>query len=99
MLCHDNMSRLASEVGELLNNETVHIITSDGKLLVGTLKGVDRDSNVIIDETYEKILSLDGVDSHNLGLCVIRSENVAIISQTEVDWDNCKAKPLKPVVH
>lgn len=97
---------LASALGEACNDQSVSVITSDGKLLVGTLKGIDNGTNVILDDSHERVFSEDqGVEKHQLGLCVIRGENVAVIGQIDreidlqIDISKCKAKPLKPVVH
>ena len=97
---------LAVALGEACNDQSVSIITSDGKVLVGTLKGVDNGTNVILDDSHERVFSTDqGIERHQLGLCVIRGENVALIGQIDRDEDlkldlsNCKAKPLKPVTH
>lgn len=97
---------LAVALGETCNDQTVNIITSDGKVIVGTLKGIDNGTNIILDDSHERVYSTDqGVEKHHIGLCVIRGENVALIGQIDRDIDgqldliNCKAKPLKPVVH
>lgn len=97
---------LAAALGESCHDQAVSIITSDGKVLVGTLKGIDNGTNIILDDSHERVFSSDqGVEKHHLGLCVIRGENVAVIGQIdrdsdhELDLSNCKAKPLKPVVH
>lgn len=97
---------LAAAVSESCEDQSVSIITSDGKLLVGTLKGIDNGTNIILDDSHERVFSEDqGVEKHHLGLCVIRGENVAIIgemdreSDNQIDLSKCKAKPLKPVVH
>lgn len=100
-----NMS-LAVSLGETCNDQTVSIVTSDGKVLVGTLKGIDNGTNVILDDSHERVFSTErGVEKHQLGLCLIRGENVAVIGQVDRDVDlklnlaGCKVKPLKPVVH
>lgn len=97
---------LAIALGESCNDQVVNIITSDGKVLIGTLKGIDNGTNLILDDSHERVFSSNqGVEKHHLGLCVIRGENVALIGQLDRDEDlkldlsNCKAKPLKPVVH
>lgn len=97
---------LASALGEACNDQPVSVITSDGKILVGTLKGIDNGTNIILDDSHERVYSLDqGVEKHQLGLCVIRGENVAVVGQVDRDVDlrldlaKCKAKPLKSVVH
>lgn len=88
------------------NDQMVNVITSDGKVIVGTLKGMDKGTNIILDDSHERVYSIDqGVEKHPLGLCVIRGENVALIGEMdrevdlELDLAKCKAKPLKPVVH
>lgn len=97
---------LATSLAEACNDQLVNVITADGKVLVGTLKGIDNGTNIILDDSHERVFSTDqGVERHQLGLCVIRGENVAVIGQVERDMDlkldlsECKAKPLKPVVH
>lgn len=97
---------LALGLGESCNDQVVSIITSDGKVLIGTLKGVDNGINVILDDSHERVFSTDqGVEKHHLGLCVIRGENVALIGEIDRDEDlklklaDCKAKPLKAVKH
>lgn len=97
---------LAVALGEVCNDQIVNIITSDGKVLIGTLKGIDNGTNLILDDSHERVFSTNqGVEKHQLGLCLIRGENVAMIGQLDRDEDlkidltNCKAKPLKSVVH
>lgn len=97
---------LALGLGESCNDQVVSILTSDGKVLIGTLKGIDNGINVILDDSHERVYSTDqGVEKHHLGLCVIRGENVALIGEIDRDEDlklelaSCKAKPLKPVKH
>jgi len=97
---------LAAALGESCNDQAVSVITSDGKVLVGTLKGIDNGINIILDDSHERVYSEDqGVEKHHLGLCVIRGEHVAILGQLDRDTDqkldlaNCKAKPLKHVTH
>lgn len=97
---------LAAALGDACNDQTVNIITSDGKSIVGTLKGIDNGINIILDDSHERVFSTNqGVEKHHLGLCVIRGENVALIGQVDREIDNqmdlnkCKAKPLKQVIH
>lgn len=97
---------LAIALGDSCNDQLVNIITSDGKVIVGTIKGIDNGTNIILDDSHERVFSTNqGVEKHHLGLCVIRGENVAVIGQVDRDIDGqidlakCIAKPLKPVVH
>lgn len=87
-------------------NHTVSIITSDGRNIVGTLKGFDQTVNLILDESHERVYSSSmGVEQIVLGLYIIRGDNVAVIGEIDEDVDknldlaNIKAEPLAPVVH
>jgi U6 snRNA-associated Sm-like protein LSm8 len=97
---------LAAALGEACNDQSISIITADGKVLVGTLKGIDNGTNVILDDSHERVFSTDqGVEKHQLGLCVIRGDNIAVIGQVDRDIDlkldlsEVRAKPLKQIVH
>lgn len=97
---------LITELDKSCNDKSISVITSDGKVLVGTLKGIDKQVNIILDDSHERVFSPDqGVEKHQLGLCVIRGENVALIGEVDRDTDHqldlskCRAKPLKPVTH
>mmetsp|Transcript_3690 Transcript_3690/g.11024 ORF Transcript_3690/g.11024 Transcript_3690/m.11024 type:complete len:98 (+) Transcript_3690:203-496(+) len=87
-------------------DKIVTVVTHDGRNVQGTLRGVDQAHNLILEETVEKFFSVDsGVEIVSRGVFVIRGPNVAIIGlvdtekDSEIDWDNLKAEPLKPVVH
>lgn len=97
---------LITDLDKSCNDKSITVITSDGKVLVGTLKGIDKQVNIILDDSHERVFSTDqGVEKHQLGLCVIRGENVALIGEVDRDIDHqldlseCRAKPLKPVTH
>lgn len=96
---------MASGLESYVNN-TVSIITSDGRNFVGTLKGFDQLINVILDEAHERIYSTNaGVEQVMLGLYVIRGDNIAVIGQIDdaidnrLDLPNLCGEPLGPVVH
>lgn len=87
-------------------NQTVSIITSDGRNFIGTLKGFDQTINIIIDESHERVYSsTSGVEQVMLGLHIIRGDNVAIIGLIDEELDNrlnlpsIKAEPLSAVTH
>lgn len=72
---------MASALDSYVNN-TVSIITSDGRNFVGTLKGFDQTINVILDESHERVFSVaNGIEQVVLGLHIIRGDNIAIIGQ------------------
>ncbi|BHF63477.1 U4/U6-U5 snRNP complex subunit lsm8 [Sparganum proliferum] len=94
-------SELESYVGRLVN-----IITSDGRSIVGTLKGFDNVINLVVKDSHERVFSpIDGVERVPLGLFIIRGQNVAVIGEIDEDMDNrldfsnLRAEPLNPIVH
>eukprot|EP00112_Aurelia_sp_Birch-Aquarium-sp1_P006333 Seg1701.7 transcript_id=Seg1701.7/GoldUCD/mRNA.D3Y31 product="U6 snRNA-associated Sm-like protein LSm8" protein_id=Seg1701.7/GoldUCD/D3Y31 len=83
----------------------VSIITQDGRMIVGTLKGFDQTVNLILDESHERVFSSStGVEQVVLGLYIVRGDNVAIIGEIDdevdsgLDFANVKAEPLNPVL-
>ncbi|XP_042389157.1 sm-like protein LSM8 isoform X1 [Zingiber officinale] len=42
---------------ESLVNQTISIITNDGRIIVGTLRGFDQATNIILDESHERVYS------------------------------------------
>jgi len=90
---------------ETFVDQTISVITNDGRNIVGILKGFDQLTNVILDECHERVYSLNGVEQVVLGLYIIRGDNVAIIGEVDqtldkkLDFSSLKAEPLKPVVH
>lgn len=97
---------LTSTFSATCADQSVGVITNDGKFLVGTLKGADDGTNIILDDSHERVFSEDqGVEKHQLGLCVIRGDNVAMIGLLDRNIDlnlnlsSCKAKPINQVIH
>ncbi|XP_067437771.1 LSM8 homolog, U6 small nuclear RNA associated [Thunnus thynnus] len=87
-------------------NRTVAIVTSDGRMIVGTLKGFDQTINLILDESHERVFSSSqGVEQVVLGLYIVRGDNVAVIGEIDEETDstldlgNIRAEPLNSVVH
>ncbi|VDI26654.1 U6 snRNA-associated Sm-like protein LSm8 [Mytilus californianus] len=87
-------------------NRTVSIVTADGRIIVGTLKGFDQTINLILDESHERVYSAtQGVEQVILGLYIIRGDNVALIGEIDdeadqrLDFNDIKAEPLNSVLH
>jgi len=87
-------------------NHIVSVITSDGRIIVGTLKGFDQTINLVLDDSYERVYSSgQGVEQVVLGLYIIRGDNVAVIGEIDEDVDkqldfvSIKAEPLSSIVH
>ena len=58
-------------------DKTVQIITHDGRVIVGLLKGFDQSTNVILDECHERVFSAgSGVEQVVLGLYIVRGDNM-----------------------
>ena len=89
-----------------LLNQVVSVVTNDGRNLVGTLRGTDQTTNLILDECQERVFSSGaGVEVVPLGLYIIRGDNIAVVGEVdeakdaELDLNTIRAPPLKPVVH
>ncbi|BFG33328.1 sm-like protein LSM8 [Prunus yedoensis var. nudiflora] len=91
---------------ESLVDQTISVITNDGRNIVGVLKGFDQATNIILDESHERVFSTkEGVQQLVLGLYIIRGDNISIVGELDadldstIDWSNMRAYPLKPVIH
>ena len=96
---------MSSGIEPFVGNK-VSVVTADGRMIVGTLKGFDQTTNLILQETHERVFSSSaGVELVPLGLYIVRGDNVAVIGEVDeevdgsLDFDYMKAAPLNPVVH
>jgi len=87
-------------------DQIVNVITVDGRNIVGVLRGFDQATNLIVDDCHERVYSKDrGVEQVQLGLYIIRGDNVAIVGEVDedtdkdIELDKIRAEPLKPVIH
>jgi len=85
-------------------NARVHLITNDGRHVVGTLRGFDQVTNVILEDCSERVYSSEsGVEEAPLGLYMIRGDNVALVGPVDEELDagldlaETRAAPLKPI--
>jgi len=86
--------------------QQVSIITNDGRNIVGVLKGFDQATNLILNDSYERVYSTEaGVDQLVLGLYIIRGDNIAVVGELDeemdsnIDFDAVRAQPLKSIHH
>lgn len=96
-------------MSDILNKylkQIVSIITNDGRHYIGVLLGYDNNTNVIINQSHERIYSTEqSVQQIPLGLYIIRGDNVSVIGLVDQDKDlaldlsNIYAQPLKHIVH
>ncbi|XP_066917655.1 U6 snRNA-associated Sm-like protein LSm8 [Clytia hemisphaerica] len=91
---------------ESYTGHTVAVITQDGRMIVGTLKGFDQAVNLILDESHERVFSPEsGVQQVVLGLYIVRGDNVAVIGEIDdeidsgIEMQSVKAEPFNPVVY
>ena len=69
-------------------NKSVNIVTVDGRIIIGTLRGFDQTINIILEDSYERVFSsTGGVDQVLLGLYIIRGDNVALVGEIDEDHD------------
>ncbi|KAG5534418.1 hypothetical protein RHGRI_022518 [Rhododendron griersonianum] len=87
-------------------SKTISVITNDGRNIVGVLKGFDQATNIILDESHERVYSTkEGVQQLVLGLYIIRGDNISIVGEIDeeldagLDLSKLRAHPLKPVIH
>ncbi|KAM7267475.1 hypothetical protein ACFE04_009641 [Oxalis oulophora] len=88
---------------ESLLGENISVITNDGRNIVGILKGFDQATNIILDESHERVYSTkEGVQQLVLGLYIIRGDNISVVGEIDHDLDESldlsalRAHPLKP---
>jgi len=83
----------------------VSLITNDGRNIIGTLRGSDHHTNVILEHCFERVFSLHGTEIVDLGLYVVRGDNIAVIGEVDteldekIDFAQVRANPLPPLVH
>mmetsp|Transcript_6479 Transcript_6479/g.16599 ORF Transcript_6479/g.16599 Transcript_6479/m.16599 type:complete len:93 (-) Transcript_6479:492-770(-) len=87
-------------------NKTVTVVTQDGRVIVGMMKGYDQYTNLILDECHERVFSTDlGVQSVVLGLYIVRGDNIAVIGEVDteldgqIDLSEVLAPPIPAVVY
>ncbi|KAK9456069.1 hypothetical protein V1511DRAFT_496438 [Dipodascopsis uninucleata] len=91
------MSALSPYVGK-----TVTVITSDGRLFIGTLQGFDQTTNLILQSAKERIIVPDNAtETLDLGLYLLRGESVVLCGlvddeiEASIDWEKVRGMKLK----
>ncbi|CAK9212217.1 unnamed protein product [Sphagnum jensenii] len=98
---------MATDTGlESLVDQTISVITNDGRNIVGVLRGFDQATNLILDESHERVYSTKaGVEQVVLGLNIIRGDNIGVVGELDeeldsnLDLSSLRAHPLKAVQH
>jgi len=89
-----------------LKGKVVSIITNDGRHVIGTLRGVDQVTNMILSGCKERVYSEDeGVQEVELGLYILRGDSCAVVGAVnqakdeKLDLSSIMAPRMKPIVH
>lgn len=100
----DKKKNMDANTQENMLQKAVQVITTEGRVFFGNLKGVDQTLNVILSEAKERIYSVEeGAQDSYLGLYMIRGEVVAILGETDetvenqLDLESIQAHPLPPI--
>ena len=87
---------------ENLIGHFVQITSIEGRIFIGELNSYDQLMNIVLKNCIERIFSIDkGVREEKMGLYMIRGDNVAIISEYNInkekltDYSNIKSNKLK----
>mmetsp|Transcript_18481 Transcript_18481/g.51380 ORF Transcript_18481/g.51380 Transcript_18481/m.51380 type:complete len:96 (-) Transcript_18481:630-917(-) len=79
--------------------ESLCIITSDGRVILGVLEGYDQVQNLILKDAKERIYSDEAeVELVDLGLYVIRGDTVCMVGDyDDAKWTSDPHDPLPPL--
>ncbi|PAA46741.1 hypothetical protein BOX15_Mlig021220g2, partial [Macrostomum lignano] len=90
---------------ETMIKQQVSVITADGRVIIGILRGFDNAINLILEDSVERVFSANSpVEAVPLGLYVIRGDNVSLVGELDpeverrMDLSRLQADPLRPVV-
>ena len=69
-------------------NKVVQIITNDGRVIVGVLKGFDQTTNVILEECHERVFSTDAGVGREDALVALLEDDVGGLVEALEDADD-----------
>merc|ERR1712130_250545 len=95
------MSALQSYV-----EQQVLLITQDGRVIVGQLRGCDATGAIILSGSVERIFSMEeGVEEVPLGVYIVRGDSISLVGELDtvqeqaIDWTSVRAEPLPFIRH
>ena len=71
--------------------------------MIGILKGYDQTLNIVLQNTIERIFTLEAFSQEKLGLYMLRGDSIAVVGELDIaieetiDWTSIRANPLKAV--
>lgn len=81
----------------------VSVICNDGRHLIGKLVSADKLTNLILNETIERVYSPNApVQSVELGLLLVKGDNCAMVGpivRPDQIRDDVMASPLRAITH
>ncbi|WAQ91266.1 hypothetical protein PtA15_14A148 [Puccinia triticina] len=87
-------------------DKRVLVITQDGRIITGELKGFDQTTNIILSDSVERVYSSDEpMEEVPLGLYIVRGDHISVIGELDVeadakiDWSSIRAEPLDEIRH
>ncbi|GAA5851205.1 hypothetical protein JCM8547_004166 [Rhodosporidiobolus lusitaniae] len=87
-------------------DKQVLVITQDGRVIVGELKGFDQTTNVILSGSVERVFSADeGVEEVPLGVYIVRGDNITLIGEVDkeadeaIDLSTVRVDPIGELTH
>jgi U6 snRNA-associated Sm-like protein LSm8 len=96
-------------LADSLVTEKVLVITADGRTLVGTLLSCDQLTNLVLNETTERVIRPPGDSEASTevshGLYLIRGDNVVVCGLVEeeldasIDWEKVRGSVIGGIKH
>jgi len=82
----DFLPGTASLVEEV--DKKLMVVLRDGRRLVGILRTFDQFANIVLEDTKERIYMEDKYGEKNIGLYLIRGENVVLLGEMDPEKDD-----------
>jgi len=86
----DFLPGTASLVEEV--DKKLMVVLRDGRRLVGILRTFDQFANIVLEDTKERIYLEDKYGEKNIGLYLIRGENVVLLGEMDPEKDDIVTK-------
>ncbi|PKI84806.1 hypothetical protein MVES_000862 [Malassezia vespertilionis] len=84
----------------------VLLVTQDGRVIVGMLRGYDAGGSIVLSDCVERIFSTDvAVEQVPLGVYVMRGDSISLLGDVDVNKDraldlsNVMAEPMPVTRH
>ncbi|RKO99013.1 hypothetical protein CXG81DRAFT_15150, partial [Caulochytrium protostelioides] len=80
----------------------IQVVTMDGRVMLGELKGYDQLWNLVLGSCEERIFGPEGTESEAVGVHMLRGDSVALVSQIDpvrdqaIPWATLPGETLPP---